>query len=664
VTAVSAGVATNVTGPVTSTNAPNGTSATDSVNIYAPVTAAKALAGAFAPGASTSLTLSVTNPATNPGAVTGIVLDDTFSPAGLNLLNTTFTFTPAACGTVTKISNAASTAGDNNVRLSVASLAAGATCQVSLNVTSNVAGSGTNTTNAPVATGPVATTGTPANAPVTVNALAAPIITKNILATDLAIGGTSVMTITVQNTNLVALTGVAFTDTYPAGITGIAATSSPATCTGTLTGNATSMTLTAGTIPASTSCVYTTTVTAVSAGVATNVTGPVTSTNAPNGTSATDSVNIYAPVTAAKAFGAASIVSGGTTTLSITLSNPAPNPAPLTGVQVNDTFPAGLTLANTTFVFNPAACGTVTKTTGAASAAGDNNVRLNVASLVSGGSCQATVNVTSSTTGPIVNTTAAPTATGPVAVTGTPANASLTVAPAISDMSPAITLPTVSSPGATVNGQIVCTNAGPNTAANATCTAAALDNLGAVIPVTVGACVPSAGSTAAAVLNGGTLTCTLSYTMPGTIGGSDTTPVSVVVTGRTGADNDSNGGTTAGGNNSTTAGGTTTIIDAVNDVDVKPSGSIGVTTNLATNDQFPTGSVFTLQSGSTCAAAAVSATGVATYNVPATGTCVVNYCVRYRHTYCYHRCAGFGTDENVNQHIHRRIKRELHINAE
>ena len=57
-----------------------------------------------------------------------------------------------------------------------------------------------------------ATTGNPVTAPVVVTAVVAPIISKNIVATDLAVNGsgvaTSVMTISIQNTNLIALTGV------------------------------------------------------------------------------------------------------------------------------------------------------------------------------------------------------------------------------------------------------------------------------------------------------------------------------------------------------------------------------------------------------------------------------------------------------------------------
>ena len=73
------------------------------------------------------------------------------------------------------------------------------------------------------------------------------------------------MTITVQNTNTVALTGVAFTDIYPTAPTPITnsatpgAAVSPVGCTSTLTAanNGASFALSAGTVPASTTCTYT-----------------------------------------------------------------------------------------------------------------------------------------------------------------------------------------------------------------------------------------------------------------------------------------------------------------------------------------------------------------------------------------------------------------------
>ena len=81
-----------------------------------------------------------------------------------------------------------------------------------------------------------------------------------------------------------AITAVAFTDTYPAGMTGaLTATANPAGCTGTLTATAGSLALSGGTVPVATTCTYSVTVTGATAGAKLNSTGTVTSGNAPNG---------------------------------------------------------------------------------------------------------------------------------------------------------------------------------------------------------------------------------------------------------------------------------------------------------------------------------------------------------------------------------------------
>ena len=278
--------------------------------------------------------------------------------------------------------------------------------------------------------------------------------------------------------------------------------------------------------------------------------------------------------------------------LTDTDSKPGGSTAQTSNLATNDQFPVGS-------VFSVQAGGTCTNAS--VSAAG-----IATYDVVASGNCTVNYQVCA----PAPNSTTCDTAT-------------LTVTAASADMSPVFTgLPGIGAPGSAVGGSIVCSNAGPSAAANATCTATAVDSSGVSVPVTVGVCTASSGS-AASLPAGATLTCAISYLTPGTAGGSDTTPVAVTLTGTTGAANDTNGGNTAGGNNSTAA--TVAIIDAVNDSTSAPPGSTGQTSNVATNDQFPPGSTFTVQPGGTCAAASVSATGTATFNVPAAGSCTVNY---------------------------------------
>ncbi|MEP6939069.1 MAG: hypothetical protein ABI846_04845, partial [Rudaea sp.] len=101
-------------------------------------------------------------------------------------------------------------------------------------------------------------------------------------------------------------------------------------------------------------------------------------------------------------------------------------------------------------------------------------------------------------------------------------------------------------------------------------------------------------------------------------GGSDDATTTVTFTGTTNATNDSNTS-----NNTTTATGV--VLDAIDDTSTPPGGTTGVTTNVGGNDQLPPGATFTLIPGSTCGGATVSSTGIATYNTPTTGGCIVNY---------------------------------------
>ncbi len=133
-------------------------------------------------------------------------------------------------------------------------------------------------------------------------------------------------------------------------------------------------------------------------------------------------------------------------------------------------------------------------------------------------------------------------------------------------------------------------------------------------------CTPLVG---ADVASGAVQTCSFSYQAPGTQGGTDEPTTAVTFTGTTGAANDLNGGLTTGGNNLVTAAAV--VIDALDDTATRAGGLTGQTSPLDPNDQIPTGSVYTLRAGGTCANASVSTTGLATYDVPAAGTCTVPY---------------------------------------
>ncbi|MGB8813563.1 MAG: DUF11 domain-containing protein, partial [Paracoccaceae bacterium] len=118
----------------------------------------------------------------------------------------------------------------------------------------------------------------------------------------------------------------------------------------------------------------------------------------------------------------------------------------------------------------------------------------------------------------------------------------ISVSTETADMSPAFSnLPAPIVPGTTHTGlTLTCTNAGPNTARNASCTPTA--NIGTISALV---CTPAVPADISAVAPNNTTVCTFSYALP--LGGTET---EVIFTGQTGANNDRNGGAvgTAGNN--------------------------------------------------------------------------------------------------------------------
>jgi len=260
----------------------------------------------IAAGASSVLTLVMQNPGAS--ALTNVSVDDTF-PTGMTLQNTTFTFTPAACGTVTKTNGAASAAGDGAVRFAAAILAAGASCQVQMNVTALTAGVYNNTTD-PITsqyTGPNTTTDGYKSS--TLTAIAPPVIAKVFGANSILSSGTTnrttTLTFSIRNPNQsTALTGVAFTAAdnlstqlqvaSPNGLIGPTCTSGTLGGIITATAGTSSVNLTGGTLDAGATCTFSINVIGVADGVKTNSV-TVTSTNGGTGNTSTANILVKTP---------------------------------------------------------------------------------------------------------------------------------------------------------------------------------------------------------------------------------------------------------------------------------------------------------------------------------------------------------------------------------
>ncbi|PYS35632.1 MAG: hypothetical protein DMF75_03040, partial [Acidobacteria bacterium] len=168
-----------------------------------------------------------------------------------------------------------------------------------------------------------------------------PTIAKAFSPTAIQSGGTSTVTLTLTNPNTSPLSNASFTDmlanmsvnaTGPAGGTCVGANGNN------LTAGQTALSFSGITIPAnSVTCTVTFVVTSSTVGTNPNSTSGVTTTQTTTAgpVSNTANLSVFAPPTIAKAFSPDKIQTGGTSTVTLTLTNP--NASPLTNASFTDT---------------------------------------------------------------------------------------------------------------------------------------------------------------------------------------------------------------------------------------------------------------------------------------------------------------------------------------
>ena len=321
------------------------------------------------------------------------------------------------------------------------------------------------------------------------------------------------------------MTGVAFTDTYPAGLVNNATTTG-GTCVGTIaatTGVGSKLTLTGGTIPANSSCTVTiASVRSATAGAYVNNTGALTTTNGGTGSSVSATLSVGQP-TLAKAFAASPIINEANTTLTFTLGNPTA--AAMTAAAFTDTYPAGITNAAAPAATTTCTGGTVT------AAANGGSVALSGATIPAAGVCTLTVTVTGTAGGVYTNTVpiGGLTVNGGLS-NGIAASAVLTVMgpPAVSK----VFSPAFIGLGASSTMTITLTN--PNTTVAITGAAftdtypANLSNNGSLVN-NCGGTVTAGASTLA--LTGGSIpaggSCTISISVTSAVGGNYTNTLAI-----------------------------------------------------------------------------------------------------------------------------------------
>lgn len=229
------------------------------------------LAKAFAPatvavGGVSTLTFTLTN--TNAVALTGAAFSDAL-PAGVQVAPTAAASTTCGAATWTP------TAGAGSLAFSGGTIPASGSCTASVNVVVASAGPKTNvsgflsTTQAGTSTGSVASA--------TVSAVLPPAVDKQFAPNPVLPGAPSVLTFTISNPNQnQALNGLAFTDTYPAGLANAAPVTFTNGCGGTVTTTAGTIALAdGGPLAGGASCTVAVNVAAGAAGDYANTSGAV-----------------------------------------------------------------------------------------------------------------------------------------------------------------------------------------------------------------------------------------------------------------------------------------------------------------------------------------------------------------------------------------------------
>ncbi len=358
-------------------------------------------------GGTSLVTLTLTNP--NTGAsLTGAAFSDTL--AGMSAAG------GPVGGTCTGTIPGSLSAGATNLNFSNITIPAGANCTVTFTVTSATPGVHTNITTG--VSSNEALPGSSSNT-ATLTVIAAPVISKTFVPNKFLPDGTTTVSFSITNPNsFAALTGVAFTDALPPGLVVASPSGLTSTCGGTATASpgSSAISLSGGSIASSGACTVTATVTAPE-GVYNNSV-QVTSTNGGAGNTSTARANVAAPPNLSKVFGAVSIGSLSSTTLTFTLMNPN-HTVTLDGLQFSDTLPAGLVISTPSVVTGTCDGGTIT------APAGNNLITVSNATLAPQASCTFSINVSSDHTvlGYLTNTTS--TVTSNEALPGAAATATI-----------------------------------------------------------------------------------------------------------------------------------------------------------------------------------------------------------------------------------------------
>lgn len=317
VTATASGSKTNTVSVDSTTGGP-GNTASGTISVAMGPSVAAAFGAAAVPlKGSTALTFTITNP--NPASgLSGVSLSDPL-PAGLAVATPSGATGNCGAGTLS------APAGGAAIALTGGTVAAGASCTFAVNITGTAAGPKTNTTGA--VTSIEAGAGNAASA--ALNVIAPPSITLAFGTGNIAVAASTSLSFVIANpaANSVALSGVAFADSLPAGL---AVSSTPAltgACGGTVsaTPGAAAIALSNGAVPQNGSCTISVNVTASAAGSLAD-TVQVSSTNGGVGNTASAALQVQSTAIHLAVSAPASATAGAPFNYTVSALDAANNP--------------------------------------------------------------------------------------------------------------------------------------------------------------------------------------------------------------------------------------------------------------------------------------------------------------------------------------------------
>ncbi|MCB1559698.1 MAG: DUF11 domain-containing protein, partial [Xanthomonadales bacterium] len=351
-----------------------------------------AFAKAFAPatvgvGQASTLTFSVDN-AASALVANALAFTDNL-PAGMTVAATPNAATSCVGGTIT------ATAGSATISYSGGAVGAGSACSLSVDVMASVDGAMLNTTG-----DLTSSSGNSGSASDTLTVIPQPGFAKVFAPDAIAANGVSTLTFSIDNTaGSVALSGLAFSDNLPAGMTVASPANASTTCTGgTITAVAGSGTIqySGGSVAASSTCTLSVDVSAATPGSYSNSSGVLMSSIGSTTSGANDTLTVVAPPLFAKLFAPNPAAIGQSSTLSFSIDNSA-SAIDATALDFTDNLPAGLLVATPPNASTTCTGGTIT------AVGGSGTITYTGGSVAAGATCTVSVDTSAPAAGDYAN---------------------------------------------------------------------------------------------------------------------------------------------------------------------------------------------------------------------------------------------------------------------